>query len=627
MNSFISFFSSPFAEVITRTLLHSLWQSAGIIIALLFILRITPERHSKTRYFSAYASIMFLLVASGYTFIEGWQDIATAENHGKKEVFLGVALVGHNIASPATTFVEWANSIVAMCTPYVVMLWILGVGLFLFRLSGSWWYLYSLRKTVTLLSGELADQLSILASRLRIRRTVLLAESAHIHVPLVIGYLKPMLLIPVGFVSGLTTQQVEAIFIHELTHIKREDYLLNLIQSITEAIYFFNPFVWIISSIIRREREHCCDDAVIRSGGNAIAYVHALAHLEEHRMTQTTLALSAIGTKNQLLNRIKRIMEKSVAKNSIRERLIPAMLLIIGIVCASWVTISTKDKVQSSHNLSNLVESDTTIKKKNMRSATYSRKRVVTTSPDGTPHEETVEDFDGDEELRSVVAAMDFPHEFAIPPIPEMPAFEFMMPPQFDGFYADSIPPGSAQQWREFQEQFQMQFKEQFGDFYLKNQNEINAMLEKMQPAFDAHFNQAIAFDFDIKNLQERNMKLQEEHLKMTERAIRDQEEHMREVEAKMRDWEREHAKELKKHEEEMKVVEQKMKAFEKELKENLRKDGYLKEDISLHHMHWDDNGDIQINDIKIKSEHAKKYRELHSKYFDSEPSGFRYAE
>jgi beta-lactamase regulating signal transducer with metallopeptidase domain len=207
-------------------------------------------------------------------------------------------------------------------------------------------------------------------------------------------------------VSGLTTQQVEAIFIHELTHIKREDYLLNLIQSITEAIYFFNPFVWIISSIIRREREHCCDDAVIRSGGNAIAYVRALAHLEEHRMTQTTLALSAIGTKNQLLNRIKRIMEKSVAKNSIRERLIPAMLLIIGIVCASWVTISTKDKVQSSHNLSNLVESDTTIKKKNMRSATYSRKRVVSTSPDGTPHEEIAEDFAGDEELRSMVAAI-----------------------------------------------------------------------------------------------------------------------------------------------------------------------------------------------------------------------------
>jgi hypothetical protein len=83
----------------------------------------------------------------------------------------------------------------------------------------------------------------------------------------------------------------------------------------------------------------------------------------------------------------------------------------------------------------------------------------------------------------------------------------------------------------------------------------------------------------------------------------------------------------LKKLEEEMKAMDQKMKAFEKELKENLHKDGYLKENESLHHMQWDDNGDIRINDRKVKAEHAKKYREIHSKYFDSEPSGFRYAQ
>jgi bla regulator protein BlaR1 len=197
MNSLIHFFSSPTAEVMTRTLLHSFWQSAGILVILLFILRMTPERHSKARYFFAYASIILLLITSGYTFVRGWQKSAEINNALKQEVVLDTMIVAQEVVTPPATLLDTMNSIIAACTPYVVMLWIFGVSFFLFRLSGSWWYLYSLRKNVRLHSGELADQLTTLASRLNIRKTVLLAESASIHVPLVIGYLKPMLLIPI----------------------------------------------------------------------------------------------------------------------------------------------------------------------------------------------------------------------------------------------------------------------------------------------------------------------------------------------------------------------------------------------------------------------------------------------
>jgi beta-lactamase regulating signal transducer with metallopeptidase domain len=630
MNSLVSFFSSPTAEVITRTLLHTFWQSAGILVILLFVLRITPERNSKARYLFAYASIILLLVTSGYTFVEGWQKSGEMENAVKREIALETAVVVQEAPASATTLLDQLNTLISACTPYVVILWIFGVCLFLFRLSGSWWCLYSIRKNVTLYSGELADELNKVASRLNIRRTVLLAESASVHVPLVIGYLKPMLLIPIGFVSGLSTQQVEAIFIHELTHIKREDYLLNLIQSVAEAIFFFNPFVWIISSIIRREREHCCDDAVLRSGGNAIAYVRALAHLEEHRVAQPTLALSAIGTKNQLLNRIKRIMENSAVKNSLSEKIIPAMLLVIGIVCASWVTISTKDHIKSSDNINNLAKTDTTIRKKNSRSATSSRKRILTTPPGAEPHEDVVENFVGDEDMRSMVAVMDFPDHF---PLPDMPAFDVILPPHFEGFafYSDSLPrklKSNAEQWKEFQQQFQVKFKAEFGDFYLKNQNEFNKMLNEMEPEFNARFNEEFDFGMEhIAHIQEGNMELQEKQLRLAELAIQDQEEHMREMEVHLKKWDREHAVEMKKLEEGMKAMEQNMKGFEKELKENLRKDGYLKETESLRHMHWKDNGDIEINDIRIKPAHAKKYRELHSRYFDHEPQGFRYEE
>ena len=114
-------------------------------------------------------------------------------------------------------------------------------------------------------------------------------------------------------------------------------------QSFMEAIYFFNPFVWMISGIIRQEREHCCDDAVVKFYGNPLAYVRALATLEETRFSKSGLALSFAQDKNQLLNRIKRIMEKSVTTYSGRERIIPVALLIIGLICASWLTIQSRE--------------------------------------------------------------------------------------------------------------------------------------------------------------------------------------------------------------------------------------------------------------------------------------------
>src|SRR5690606_8513761 len=103
----------------------------------------------------------------------------------------------------------------------------------------------------------------------------------------------------------------------------RHDYIINLFQSLLETIFFFNPFVWMISSAIRREREFCCDDEVVRRNGSPLTYAKALAQLEEIRHSKPVFALSLAENKNQLLNRIKRIMEKSAKNYSGRERIIP----------------------------------------------------------------------------------------------------------------------------------------------------------------------------------------------------------------------------------------------------------------------------------------------------------------
>jgi len=313
MKTILNAFSSPLAELITQTLLHSIWQSAGILIILVVLLRMIPSRKSQVRYGVAYGSMLLILFLSIYTFTQAL-SLAKPELLTVKSSTIPVSEIAMALSfteSP-TTLKENLNQLVHAIAPYMLIIWISGTLIFLLRLSGSLWYLSRIKKQTIILDDELSHRLAALGKQLHIKRMVRLGESALIHAPLVIGYFKPILLIPVGFISGLSTEQIEAIFVHELTHIKRHDYLLNLVQSIVEAIFFFNPFVWIISAKIRTEREHCCDDAVVMAGKNARSYALALTRLGELRNTKPALALSRGGTKNELLHRIKRRMEKSV---------------------------------------------------------------------------------------------------------------------------------------------------------------------------------------------------------------------------------------------------------------------------------------------------------------------------
>jgi hypothetical protein len=150
-----------------------------------------------------------------------------------------------------------------------------------------------------------------------IYRKVTLLLSSRVQVPVMLGAIKPVILLPVATISQLTPQQLEAIILHELAHIRRHDYLINIIQTLLETALFFNPFVWLISRAIRRERELCCDDLVVSCAAEPIHYARALAYLAQ-TATQAgnTLSLAASGQKNQLLTRIKRIMEMNNTRPS-----------------------------------------------------------------------------------------------------------------------------------------------------------------------------------------------------------------------------------------------------------------------------------------------------------------------
>lgn len=191
------------------------------------------------------------------------------------------------------------------------------------------WFLIFLAKAVKLMSGlvyiQRIKQLKVqspgeywtgrmreLAAMLEVKVPVRMLESGLVKVPLVAGFLKPIILVPMGLVANLPAEQVEAILLHELAHIRRRDFMVNLAQSFVETLFFFNPAVLWLSSLLREEREHCCDDMAIAVTQSKTGYINALVSFQEYQLENTnSYAMAFPGKKNQLLNRVKRIIDNS----------------------------------------------------------------------------------------------------------------------------------------------------------------------------------------------------------------------------------------------------------------------------------------------------------------------------
>src|SRR5204863_2273719 len=134
-----------------------------------------------------------------------------------------------------------------------------------------------------------------IARRLGVTAAVHVVESLTVDVPTVVGWMRPVILLPIAAVAALTPAQVEAILAHELAHIRRHDYAVNVLQTVAETLLFYHPAVWWISKRVRTEREHCCDDVAVGVCGDAVGYAGALAELESWRVASASMALAATG--------------------------------------------------------------------------------------------------------------------------------------------------------------------------------------------------------------------------------------------------------------------------------------------------------------------------------------------
>jgi bla regulator protein BlaR1 len=618
MNYVPQLFESSWAQALGWTLLHSLWQSLGVLGIVMILFRFIPGRRSSVRYAIAAAGLLNMFLVSVATFI--YTLAATSSFHYQPTTFLSSSTRQSATGSDAGSGLwEHAYAILQSNIPLITACWLAGAFFFCLRLAGSWWYVSSLKRQATVLDNEWSLRIAALARQFNIDRIVTLAETVHLSVPAVVGYLKPVILIPTGMLSGLSPDQIESILIHELTHIRRHDYLVNIIQSLVEALFFFNPFVWIVSSIIRREREHCCDDAVV-THSNATAYAYALVQLEESRLlktssrlARTSLAVSLAANKNQLLNRITRIMEKSVRTYSGREKIIPVLLLVAGLLCASWISIQSRPEKAKDQQQDKISSADTTIKKHN-KGAIRSPKKPPTPEPAAVREIEISED----EEFDVVEAPEPFvyiPVEIDIPPFPEM---EDLIPPiDVDiNLTMDTIPFMKwepTRDWEKFSEEFESKFKEQFG---CKTREKV-IIQKAMKIQDEAMLQQKIIKVQNASMVRQKAMKTQDMAM-LQQKIIKIQDESMVRQKAMKIDLDKQFQYMEKQHEDmekKLKSMEENVERFEKALHEQLIHDGYLKSDEKINSMHWSNEG-IEINDIKIKESDLPRYQELHDKYF-----------
>ena len=221
--------------------------------------------------------------------------------------------------------------------PLIVTLWLMGMVFFLLRLLGGLIFIQELKiQQHQPLSSKWQTTFQKIHAKFPMKKTVRFVESGLAKTPMVIGYLKPIILFPLGTVNQLTQQEVEAVLAHELAHIYRNDYLLNIIQSFIEIIFYYHPAVWWISANIRTERENCCDDIAVKICGSSITYVKALVILDEIQPTPNLAMLFSSDSKNQLLNRVKRILNQPQNKFNIMEKFTATCFLLVALFLFSF---------------------------------------------------------------------------------------------------------------------------------------------------------------------------------------------------------------------------------------------------------------------------------------------------
>lgn len=410
----VSLWYHPLLEALGYAIFHSLWQSVLLFFPLQVVLFFCKK--SSLRYRILYGSFTALFLVFVTTFFMEWNDaLSRPQQVISLADFININDVTKTDYDTATNLHNhWWQNIAGFyhnpgfrkMLPAISICYVLGIVLLGLRMLIAVRNLKSIRGNMIQASSPLQERFSSLVQLVSIKRKVSLYLSEHVNVPLMMGHLKPIVILPVALINRLDWQQTEAILLHELVHVKRMDYLFNILQSVMEVFLFFNPIVWWFSGIIRKEREHCCDDATVALTEQPVKYAEALLQLElSRKQLQPALAATGNHKKYTLLNRIKRIVEMKTTSRRSPQSILATLtfFLFFAALFCYYTTVAQEPKKDNST-------------KRQTQKTTYTNSTVTDT--DGEPTEPNTNDG-----------------EIPVPPVPPEPP----VPPNLDDIVGNAM--------------------------------------------------------------------------------------------------------------------------------------------------------------------------------------------
>lgn len=330
------------------TLMHSLWQGLVAAIVAGGILLCTRKSKPALRY-NMLASVMLLfVVGTVLTFNLMMRDIGAGSAVVlSRDWVMHAAFQNTENAAIAAAESDWMMQIMAFFSEHaqlIVAVWFVIFAVKSLLAASGLLYLRRVAQQVSTPEMKWIVRFYELAERMRIGQEVELRESVQVAVPMVIGFLKPVVLVPLGMLANLPAAQVEAILLHELAHIRRRDYLINLVQIFCENVFFFNPAVWWICKLIREEREHCCDDLAISVMQSKTSFIHALVSFQEFNLSRPAFEVAFSKKRNHLLDRIKRIVNNNNKPLDAMEKLFVTFSLAAAIALSAATAPETAVK-------------------------------------------------------------------------------------------------------------------------------------------------------------------------------------------------------------------------------------------------------------------------------------------
>lgn len=318
-------------------LVHTIWQAVLIAAVLAIALRVLPHRVSlSARYLMAYAAMLLVIGAAFFT-VAYLTPSAVAPVVLKGNDIGYVGPVVQRDVPPLATEMTQSRELSSLISseramPWLVGAWVISVAALGFSQLAGWTILQRWRRAAEPVEKSIQLRLERLAEMMGVRH-VLMKLTDRVDVPTLIGIWRPIILAPLSLLNDLSLAQIEAILAHELAHVKRRDYLANLIQVAIETLFFYHPCVWWISRQIRLERECCCDEMASAACGDRAEYVRALAAMEQARGSRLALAITGAGGRSELLIRVRRLLGSSNNRGSsmihVRSWATTAMLLTI----------------------------------------------------------------------------------------------------------------------------------------------------------------------------------------------------------------------------------------------------------------------------------------------------------